>query len=62
MDGGTMSDLVSWLLIMAIPAAGLLVLTIALNRWGSKHDPMPRTKFEFLTPRSHHTPKDEESR
>jgi hypothetical protein len=28
------------ILISAIPAAGFLILSLVLNKWGEKHDPM----------------------
>lgn len=40
-----------WLLLLgiaAIPAIGGLVLFIAMNRWGKKHDPMGGTSNDIL--------------
>jgi hypothetical protein len=34
--------------IMALPAIGALVLFIAMNRWGKKHDPMGGTSDDIL--------------
>jgi hypothetical protein len=39
-------------LLMAVPVIGLIVLVVVMNRWGKKHDPMKRTNFQWLTPRS----------
>ena len=41
-----------WVVVSAIPAVGLLILWLLIDRWGRKHDPMKRTRFEHLTPRS----------
>ncbi len=62
MDGGALVDLLGLLLLMAIPAVGLAVLFVVVDRWGRRHDPMPRTRFEFLTPKSHRKPTDEDRR
>ena len=36
------------LLLMVLPAIGYLVLFIAMNRWGKKHDPMGGTSDDIL--------------
>jgi hypothetical protein len=33
-------DVLTLVLIMAIPAIGLVVLGVVMNRWGRKNDPM----------------------
>jgi hypothetical protein len=32
--------ILEWILIAAIPAAGFLILSLVLDRWGKRHDPM----------------------
>jgi hypothetical protein len=41
-------EILGWVLISAIPVAGLLVLGILMNRWGKKHDPMGGTTRNIL--------------
>ena len=43
-------DTPALLLILAIPALGLLILWLAIYRWGRKHDPMKPSHLDHLSP------------
>jgi hypothetical protein len=45
--------------VMAIPALGFLVLTVVLERWGRRHDPMRPSSFDHLAPRRGRYDRDE---
>lgn len=42
-------DVLLWILISAVPAVGLVVLAVLMNRWGRKHDPMGGTSKDILS-------------
>lgn len=45
-------DVLQWVLLLSLPAVGLFILWLVLDRWGRKHDPMKPTRFEYWTPGS----------
>lgn len=45
-------SILEWVLVSAIPAVGLLILWLLIDRWGRRHDPMSPTDFRHLTPGS----------
>ena len=50
-NGGAV-QLFGLLMVMAIPALGLLLLVLFLDRWGRRHDPMKHSHMDHLSPRS----------
>lgn len=41
-------DVLGLIVLVALPAAGCLVLFILMERWGKRHDPMGGTSDDIL--------------